>query len=220
MKALFQCLIFLFPLVSMGQEWRELFTESQTQFSNEQWEEAALTAQKAIDNYTETSGEVNGNYAALLRLGVTTNFEIGNFEKSAEFSSREKKVLEAMGETSDSRYGFTLFNLGYSYFMLDDYDKSLPAFQGALENFNNTGGEPTDIINLKWKIGSTNYFMGNSDEALKWFSEGFNDFGDPEDITMDYIQAAFDYSGLLIDLGKYSDTKVYLDNLIGIKTLC
>ncbi len=128
----------------------------------------------------------------------------------------ERKVLEAIGETTDSRYGLTLFNLGYSYFMLDEYEKALPIFKEAVENFKISAPGSADIINLKWKIGSANYYLNNGEEATKWFEEGFADFGDSEDITMDYVQAAFDYTSLLIDVEKYAQTKTYLDNLIGI----
>ncbi len=84
--------IVCFPLLSYSQEWRELFDKSQSLFNDGQWDEAASKAAEAIDNYMKVSGEVNGNYAALLRLGVTTNFELGDFDKSADYSSREKSI--------------------------------------------------------------------------------------------------------------------------------
>ncbi|MDH5381394.1 MAG: tetratricopeptide repeat protein, partial [Cyclobacteriaceae bacterium] len=205
----------LFGIYSaQSQDWKELVVQSNEHNSNENYEQAIEKAISALSLYKETGEPENENFAAILHILVTAYFGVEDFEKVIEHGLLEKKVRENASSKRDKAYANTLFNLGNAYLMTSQFDKALPLFNTSLSLYEQLekSGSPDAIVS-EWKLATSYLYNGSTTKAKEHFKNAFSHFGDNKEIDVDFIQAAYDYASILVELGEYKIALTYLEDL-------
>lgn len=192
-------------------DWVTLYNQAQQSYNEDNVEESIKKAKICLDAYLQQSGEINGNYRSILRLLTTCAYSQGLINDGIDYGQKEIDVLESMGAPKDLTYADAFYNLGSLYLLATDYPQSQKHLQNTLDIYEQYYTSSDDqLIECKWKLASVHYMQGNSQEASRIYAGSFADYGQRDEVTMDYVQASFDYGSLLIELGQHQQGIPYL----------
>ena len=214
-KVLTLSLILFVTFFSHGQSgWVSDYNAAQESYSNDDLGRAQELAKASLESYLKESGEVNSNYRSILRLLSTISYELSEFEKGVEYATKELTVLEQMAAPKDQVYAGTLYNLGIMNQQIGELEKSERYLNEAIDIYKiQLSPADEELINSKWKLASVKYGLDKNEEAQTLFREAFEAFGNPEMVTMDYLEACYYYGILLIDNRDFETGVSYLESV-------
>ena len=185
-------------------DWASLYAASQQAYNNDDLELSVTKGKACLEAYLNQSGEINGNYRSILRQLVTSTYSYGMVDEGIGYATKELEVLDAMSAPKDVTYGDACYNLGSLYNLAGKYSEAQIHLQNTIEIYSQYySSTDNQFIECNWKLASVHYSQGNNSEANKLFAQSFSDYGQREDVTMDYVQASFDYGNLLVELRQH-----------------
>ncbi len=215
-RVFFIILILSCSNVCMGQEWAELFQQSQQHLVDEEYSLAMEKANACLENYMVNDGSANGNYAAILRSLVNLHFIFEDYNKSIEYGEKELQVRKSVSEVGDETYATTLFNLGSAYQMTDQYEKAIESFSESYEVYADLLEQNDyELLRVQWKLASSYYYSGDDERAGELFANAFDRL-ETDEVDNDYLLASFDYANLLSARGDYEAAEPLATQLVDI----
>uniref|UniRef100_UPI004049837F tetratricopeptide repeat protein n=1 Tax=Fulvivirga sp. TaxID=1931237 RepID=UPI004049837F len=206
-------ILFNFSLIH-AQDWRTLYSDAQQEYNNGNLASALLKAKNCLKNYQSQDGTFNSNYESILRMLSNFSFEAGEYESGLEYSQKELSVRDQIGNTGDLEYAVALYNKGSFLEVLNKSAEALQTFESALNIFQQfyESNNPT-LIECEWKVAASNYALKNTDKAFEVYNRTIEAYDISGGITMDYVNAIFNYSNILIDMAQYDIAFNYLLDL-------
>lgn len=117
---LFLCL----PAFVAGQEWRDINNQAVEFFQKDDFDNAIVFGNRAIEQFKKDVGQENGDYAFLYsNLGLYLEYK-GDFNQAVLHYSEAIRVYNAVfGKESEHHY-HTYNGISYSYFQLGDFNNA------------------------------------------------------------------------------------------------
>lgn len=197
-----------------GQDWVTTYQKAQQDYSAESYESALLSAQSCLKNYQNQDGTFNGNYESILRLLTNINFALGNYEEGLEYCNKELTVKESTGNLNNLEHANALFNKGSLELNLNESEAALGSFEkvsAIYEQF--YAADNSIMLDCQWKIADCHYQLNSNEKAFEILNRTIPTYDASEGLTMNYIQAMFTYSNLLMDINKYEEAYAYILDL-------
>lgn len=192
-------------------EWVQQYNEAQQAYANDELDKASIGAKSCLKDYLLQSGELNSNYQSILRLLSTISFEQGAFEEGVGYAEKEVSVLDQMGASKDLTYAAALYNLGSLHQQTGDNALAIDYVNQTLEIYGSYYADTdAEVIYCQWKLASSKLAQDNIDEAFDVFKLAFANYGSPEEITMEYLSACYDFGIVLVEKKDYTQSVVYL----------
>ncbi|MDH5365610.1 MAG: CHAT domain-containing protein [Cyclobacteriaceae bacterium] len=201
-------------LVIAQNDWVNQYNQAQEAYNANELESASSIGKKCLETYMQQSGEIGSNYRSILRLLSTISFELSHFEEGIDYAEKEISVLEQMASPKDITYAGALYNLGLLYQQEGNYDKAFENLEKTLDIYKlyySLGNE--EMINCQWKLATVQFIQGNNLVSEQLFKEAFDAYGNPEEITMDYLEACYYYGNLLMESGNNEGAIAYLSRV-------
>lgn len=199
---------------SLAQDWLSMYQTAQQEYSNDNLELALASAKNCLKTYQSQDGSFNGNYESILRLLTNLSSSTGNYEEGLEYCIKELAVKEQTGNLENLEHATALYNRGSLELNLSQYENALKSFSLAHSIYEQFySADELVIIECQWKIAETNYQVGNSAIAMQIYDSSIPNADLSEGVTMEYLQAAFYYSNLLMDGNKHQEAYGYLVDL-------
>ncbi len=207
-------IVFLSFLSATAQDWKNLYAQAQDSYNNDQLDKAISISKECLKTYLSQDGSLNSNYESILRQLANYSYEAGNYEEGLEYINKELDIKAKIGNTNNLNQATALYTKGSFEEVMNNVEDARTTFEMALGIFQQFyGATDQQLIDCQWKIAACDYRLQNSEAAFAVYSSTVPNFDDSEGLTVDYINALFNYTNLLIDKAAYEQAFNYLLDL-------
>jgi CHAT domain-containing protein len=175
MKNTILLFILFFPTILCSQSLKEINNTMVEFYSQGDYVNAILFAEKAIKQANKEFGQKHPEYAASLNnLAVLYN-NVGNYKAALPLQQEAKNLILQVSGEKHPDYAASLNNLATLYQAIGNYKAALPLLEEAKNLFMQVSGEKhPDYASSLNNLASLYYEIGNYKAALPLFEEAKN----------------------------------------------
>ncbi|QSE98898.1 tetratricopeptide repeat protein [Fulvivirga lutea] len=194
-----------------GQDWVSMYNTSLQEYNGGNLESALVSAKNCLKTYQSQDGSLSGNYESILRLLTDISFSIGNYEEGLEYCKKELDVKSKTGNLNNLEHANALYNKGSLELILGKVEEALATFNSVNDIYQQfyTAADQA-LIDCQWKIANCQYILGETENAYEIYNATVPNYNIDEGLSMDYVQATYDFSNILIDRNNYTEAYRYI----------
>ncbi|MEQ8927112.1 MAG: CHAT domain-containing tetratricopeptide repeat protein [Fulvivirga sp.] len=203
--------IFITAFPVKSQDWVSMYNSSLQEYNAGNLDAALVSAKNCLKSFQSQDGSLSGNYESILRLLTDISFSIGNYEEGLEYCQKELDVKAKTGNLNNLEHANALYNKGSLELILGKVNDALSTFgevKSIYDQFFTTSDQA--LVDCQWKIANCHYLLGDSEKAYQIYNATVPSYNIDEGLSMDYVQATFDYANLLMDRSGYSEAYSYI----------
>lgn len=183
-----------------AQEWSDDYKKALESYDQGVLEQAFTHASVALKKYQESSGAVNENYAAILRLLSNISYSQEKYNEALGFIQKELQIRE---QNKDTTYAVALSNQAQFYQLLGSYERAIQSLTDCRQILSQYY-QPTEAVLLEKNISiAVNYYLaGNYQKSYEWFQADGGALNNESVSDESRLEGQYYWSELSLESGK------------------
>lgn len=209
-------LITVYSFSSFGQEWLNLYKQSQDYYSNDQLTEALEAGEKSRQLHESEFGKQNHNYCSILRHLLLICYATGELDKGLEYGKEEFDILAGIEKNNSMLLAGAYNNLAMLYLDGGSMDQAEKALLNVIDIFSSNAVDEIELAIANGNLGIALYGQNKLNQAEPYLFRSISVLQKQEQLPQEYLSIAYNYALMLREVEKHADAINMINDLIDI----
>ncbi len=206
----------IFSINCYGQEWLDLYKQSQDFYNNDQLTEAFEAGEKSRQFYEKEFGKQNQNYCSILRHLLLICYATGELDKGLEYGKEELGILAGIEINDSMLLAGAHNNLAMLYLDGGSMEQAEQALLKVIDIFSSNAVDEIELAIANGNLGIALYGQSKLDQAEPYLFRSVSVLQKQEQLPQEYLSIAYNYALMLREVQKHAEAIGMLSNLIDI----